>query len=148
MACPIQLSTYRTTQQIPAYSSEPKVISMTGVCRYFIDNDDIRVEAENITNHQSGILSSGNLTLEVWALEQPYQGGDFGGYMLAIEQLGALKGQYSLRNTVYQQRMQLPAEGRWYLTLMLREATDGMLIVRDFMNFDQPVTASYKLVLS
>jgi hypothetical protein len=124
-----------------------KDLSLTGVCRYSINNDDIFIEIERISNNRPTDNLSGSLSLEIWALPAPYQGGDFHGHQIVAQPLGILKGQHKLIQSSWTLPLHPPAEGTWYFTMMLREWDQGKWTTRDYMNFTQPVMASYKIVL-
>ena len=126
----------------------PRELSLNGVCRYHIDGHLLCMDVEEIANNRNGDNTSGSLSLEVWALAQPYSGGDFSGYQLASVALGALQGQSCFRQQQFAQPLQSPVEGSWYLVMMLREWGGSSFITRDFINFPQPVKAEYKLTLS
>ena len=125
-----------------------KEIALNGNCRYNLDGDSICLNIQEIANNRTQHTVSSDLSAELWALTQPYQGGAFCGHALAICHLGILNGQQSLRNWEYTQPIQSPPEGYWYLTLMLREAENGVYVTRDHVNFPDRIKADYKLSLS
>jgi len=125
-----------------------KALSLNGTCAYHIENENIHVEVEEIANNRDTGNTSGTLSLEMWALPQPYSGGDFTGYQVAATALGELSGQHRMNGCQYAMRIQTPAEGQWYLVLMLREWENGGYVTRDFVSFPQAINAHYKLVLS
>ncbi|NVK41282.1 MAG: hypothetical protein HWE39_08560 [Oceanospirillaceae bacterium] len=138
MNAPVQLS----------IDSSNKELSLNGVCQYTINNDQMIVDVEEIASNRNSGNTSGTLTLEVWALEQPYAGDNFCGYQLATQTLGELKGQHLFRDLHYVLSMKPPVEGRWYLVMMLRERDCNGWVVRDYINFPYTVKAEYKLALS
>ena len=108
----------------------------------------LHLDVEEIANNRADENLSGTLSLEVWALANPYQGGDFNGCLVISTEIGELRGQQKLRQCHYEVPMQSPAEGEWYLVLMLREWGNGGYATRDHINFPHPIKAQYKLMLS
>ena len=131
---------------LPASVKQP--LALTGVCKYHIDHETLHIDVEQITNNRAAGTRSGSLSLEMWALAEPYTGGDFRGYQLAAMALGELEGQRYFGHTHYSMALRSPAEGSWYLVLMLREWDCGSYVTRDFISFPQQIKAQYKLVLS
>jgi competence ComEA-like helix-hairpin-helix protein len=116
----------------PAFS---QAIVLRGQLGYHINENRVLINVEEIANDRDESNTSGSLTLELWALEHPYQGGGFTGYNLASISLGQIQGQYCLRNQQFDLTFQQPPEGEWHLVLMLREWEQGAFITRDFTNF-------------
>ncbi len=125
-----------------------KPLSLNGKCAYNIENETIHLDVEEIANNRNSGNTSGTLSLEMWALSEPYTGGGFTGYQVASMEVGELNGQHRLNNCHYAMNIRTPGEGQWYLTLMLREWENGAYVTRDFVSFPQPIKAHYKLVLS
>lgn len=75
---------------------------------------------------------SGSLSLELWALNAPYQGGAFSGFRLAGTELGTLDGQCEWRDCNFNLDLAQPPVGEWALVLMLREWTLAGYITRDY----------------
>ena len=125
-----------------------KDLALNGASNYRLVDDQVDFYASEIINNRSRDNTSGTLSLELWALPMPYQGGDFSGIPLAGREFGTLQGQHSLRNLTHSQRTQLPGEGEWYLVLMLREYTGNGYVTRDYMNYPETLKAAYKLALS
>ncbi|WP_083928429.1 ComEA family DNA-binding protein [Marinobacterium rhizophilum] len=92
---------------------------------------DLRVE--RILNPRAASNLSGSLTLELWALHEPYRGGAFSGTLLATTtQLGTLCGGFEwLQNRFNLDLMAVPA-GDAYLVLMLREWSEAGRLTRDY----------------
>ena len=125
-----------------------KELAMNGRCSYFLEGDTIHMEIDAIANNRIASSLSGGLSLELWALPAPYQGGYFSGQPVAGCRLGVLRGQHELRNWQHQQLAQPVSEGLWYLTLMLRERDNGGYVTRDYMNFPDAVKVEYKMVMN
>lgn len=133
--------------QLPIASSY-KELSLNGVCQYAIKNDQMFIDVEEIASSRHCGNTSGTLTLEIWALEKPCTGDNFSGYQLVTQTLGELKGQHMLRDLHYVLPIMQPAEGRWYLAMLLREWDSNGWVVRDYINFPYTLKAEYKLALS
>lgn len=125
-----------------------KPLALNGTSAYHLDNENLHLDVEEIINNRSRDNTSGTLSLEMWALSQPYHGGSFSGHQVASMEVGELQGQHTLNNCHYAMNIRPPGEGQWHLTLMLREWDNGVWVTRDFVSFPQPVRAHYKLVMS
>ena len=125
-----------------------KQLALNGNCRYNLDGNHVHLTIEEIANNRIAGTLSDDLSVELWALPSPYQDGQFSGHPLAGTQIGQLNGQQGFRNWEYSQALQMPPEGLWHVTLMLREWQNGEFVTRDYVNFPDPVRASYKLTLS
>jgi DNA uptake protein ComE-like DNA-binding protein len=96
--------------------------------------------AERVENPRGEENLSGTLALELWALNEPYQGEQFTGTALAGVELGRLAGQQALHD------VQLPVAAdalatHKHLTVMLREWTATGYVTRDFRNVDVSAAA-------
>ena len=137
------------TETVPIkLPTQTKELALNGNCRYNLDGDSICLNIQEIANNRSSSTTSSDLSVELWALPRPYEGGAFSGHALTMCYLPPLSGQQSLRNWEYCQPIQSPPEGYWYLTLMLREAENGVYVTRDHVNFPNRIKADYKLTLS
>lgn len=125
----------------PLSSASPKLNGTTG---YVIANDQITIDIDAIANDRPLGDISGTLAIELWALKQPYLGGDFVGECLAATEIGEISGQHYLPNCHLLLNFREPAIGSWHLCLMLREWTANGYITRDQINFDQPYTVNWK----
>lgn len=122
-------------------SASPKLL---GTSQYLISNDQITINIDTISNERPLGDISGTLAIELWALKQPYAGGEFSGECLAATEIGEVFGQHYLSNCHLLLNFREPAIGSWYLCLMLREWTANGYVTRDQINFDQPYTQSWK----
>lgn len=125
-----------------------KELSLNGLCSYSIEGLNIRIDVAEITNNRQVGNVSGTLTLELWALDHPYEGVDFAGHPVASVTLGELRGQHCIVNCSYSLSLGKPPEGTWNLVLMLREWENGAYVTRDFINFPQRIRSQYRLMLS
>jgi len=113
-------------------------IQLNGQSGYFINGNAIQINIEEIANNRDFQNISGTISLELWALDQPYQGASFQGYCVAATELGELFGQHSLFNNQLNLDFQPPPAGNWNLVLMVREWDNGAYVTRDYINFSLP----------
>lgn len=117
-------------------------LNLGGNSKYSIENDRVIIEIGEIANYMQEGLLSGTLSVELWALSEPYQGGIFSGHALAGTTIGELNSQHSLLDCRYDLLFNQPPEGTWYFTLMLREWNGFAYVTRDYVNFDLPYQQS------
>jgi hypothetical protein len=106
-------------------------------CRYI--KNEVHLDIARIENPRDTANVSGTLSLELWALSQPYTGGSFEGHPLAGAILGRLTGQQSWSDLSYDLNYAAPPAGRWHVVLMLREWTGFGYTTRDYYNFAEPL---------
>jgi len=111
---------------------------LSGCNGYRFDGNEVELSVEAIENPRSADNLSGNLNLELWALDAPYAGGAFQGVQVAQACVGRLNGEHRLDNLNLRVTANLPGAGRWYLVLMLREWSAEGFVTRDFTAFAQP----------
>jgi hypothetical protein len=99
------------------------------------DDGRLILEIERIHNPRDLNNLSGTLSLELWALSEPYVVGDFAGHALAGVSVGTLAGSEIWRNCSYDLEMSSPPPGTYTLVLMLREWTENGYVTRDHSNF-------------
>ncbi|WP_230970000.1 ComEA family DNA-binding protein [Nitrogeniibacter aestuarii] len=114
--------------------SQPRLAGCSG---YRLENGDVEISVEAIENPRESDNVSGDLNVELWALEAPYAGGAFTGTQIAQVNVGRLGGEQRLDNLNWHVAATLPTEGRWYMTLMLREWTANGYVTRDFAAYPQ-----------
>jgi competence ComEA-like helix-hairpin-helix protein len=112
-------------------------LKFQGNAGYQINGNRILINIDAIHNQRFDNIS-GTVSIELWALNAPYQGGDFSGVALAGTQIGELLGQHYLQQCSYDLNYQAPEAGTWYLCLMLREWDNGSFVTRDVVNFATP----------
>jgi hypothetical protein len=114
---------------------------LEGVVGYrCIDDGRLAIAVERIHNPRDPNNISGTLSLELWALSEPYVGGDFAGYALAGVTLGTLPGSESWQSCSYDLVICEPPPGIYTLVIMLREWTGNGYVTRDHANFNNRVT--------
>ncbi len=120
---------------------------LDGNVSYRIDNDRVIINLDCIRSDRHDGDISGTLSLELWALNGPYNGYDFDGQALAGTQIGEMLGQHLLTDCEYDLIFNAPTAGNWTLCLMLREWNGENFETRDFRNFDVPYVAEPDLHL-
>lgn len=109
--------------------NQPRLAGCSG---YRLENGDVEISVEAIENPREAGNVSGDMNVELWALEAPYAGGAFAGTNVAQINVGRLGGEQRLDNLTWRVAANLPTEGRWFMTLMLREWTANGYVTRDF----------------
>lgn len=117
-------------------------------CTCSIENGRVTISIGKIANYGDPGNISGTLSVELWALDRPYPGGNFGGIPLAGTTIGEMLGQHFLTDCRYDLIFQPPPAGAWHLTLMLREWADAGYITRDYVNFALPYVAGTRSTIS
>ncbi|KEA62118.1 hypothetical protein ADIMK_3779 [Marinobacterium lacunae] len=97
-----------------------------------LHDTSVSLSIDVIANNREADNRSGSLSLELWALNAPYTGGDFTGFPLASTELGTLDGQCEWRDCSFALDLIQPPVGEWALALMLREWTPAGFVTRDF----------------
>ena len=116
---------------------------LDGRVGYRVDGDDVVIEADAIRSPRASDNISGSLSLELWALTEPYRGGTFEGHALGRVDLGRLAGQTALEAVVERAPLSTPPAGNWEIVLMLREwAGPTGYVTRDFARFAVPYVVS------
>lgn len=123
--------------------SQPRLAGCSG---YRLENGNVEISVEAIENPREAGNISGGLTVELWALETPYAGGAFAGTQIAQVSVGRLGGEQRLDNLNWHVAAMLPTEGRWYMTLMLREWTASGYVTRDYAAYPQTFDADAREV--
>jgi len=105
-----------------------------------VDDKRLVVDIERIHNPRDPNNICGTLSLELWALPEPYIAGDFRGHALGAITLGSLAGGTSWQNCAYDMDIVAPPADTYVLVLMLREWTGNSYVTRDHCNFNRRVT--------
>lgn len=111
-----------------------------------VDEGHLVVNVGGIHNPRYPNNVSGTLSLELWALPEPYLAGDFAGHALAGVILGSLEGGASRQDCTFELEINPPPAGTYTLVLMLREWIGNGYITRDHSNFSTRVT--FPIVIS
>ena len=122
-------SNYPARQQFAAPHLE-------GSVGYRFEGDALVLQAEGVNNPRAADNLSGSLSLQLWALREPYAGGAFEGVLLGSAELDRLAGQSEERGIERRVALAQAPAGEWQLALMLREWTEAAgYLTRDFCNF-------------
>lgn len=113
-------------------------IALNGTSAYRINDNRVTITIDEIANNREPGNLSGTLSIELWALSQPYQGQGFSGVALAATTIGEINGNHFLSNCQYDLVFNAPPAGNWHLVLMIREWENGTYITRDYINFAMP----------
>ena len=105
---------------------------------YRFTDDAVELTIGEIRNPREPDNLSGTLALELWALPEPYAGGDFAGVALAGIMLDPIPGQSQRHDLCLVAQTRPVPPGQWSLVLMLREWTCAGYVTRDYVNFSQP----------
>ncbi|NVK42761.1 MAG: helix-hairpin-helix domain-containing protein [Oceanospirillaceae bacterium] len=105
---------------------------MQGAVQFELAADHIDLSVERISNPRDEGTVSGSLSLEIWALAQPYTGGAFAGTRLAATELGTLAGGFELLNNSFRLDLETQPMDGSNLVLMLREWTSAGYLTRDY----------------
>lgn len=111
-----------------------------GEVGYRLTGEEVQIQVEQIRNPRSPDNLSGTLSLELWALKECYQGGNFDGVALAGVVLSPLSGQGESVAKSFELPYTAPPAGIWHFTLMLREWTAAGFVTRDHVNFSTTVS--------
>jgi len=121
----------------PTEQTSPS-LRLAGNCGYAITGDRVIIDIDAICNDRPVGDVSGTLSIELWALESPYSGGDFVGVAVAGTRIGEVLGQNLIPNCHYDLIFQAPPPGDWNLVLMMREWTAAGYVTRDHIQFALP----------
>ncbi|WP_372738737.1 helix-hairpin-helix domain-containing protein [Neptunomonas sp.] len=136
--------TANSTNQLTPSASIPSDLNLSGGCGYEILHDQVVINISHINNFRDTNSISGTLALELWALEQPYNGNGFRGHALSATSIGELSDLHFIQNQRYNLPFKAPSSGTWYFTLMLREWDGYQYVTRDYVNFNLPYIVNEK----
>lgn len=124
----------------PRYAKAPAFtanndITFIGNTRFHISGDRVVITLDGIANLRKFDNVSGTLTIELWALEQPYDGAAFHGIPLAGTRIGEILGQRQIADCNYDLIFAEPPAGSWQIVLMLREWDGDAYVTRAFINY-------------
>jgi len=120
-----------------AYPNKQQFVQprMSGAVGYRIDGLRVQIQVERVENPRVATNLSGTLSLELWAVSEPFTGGRFQGHHLAGVEIGSVNGQSELVLQPIDLAFSGPPAGNWQIVLMLREWTAAGFVTRDFANF-------------
>jgi hypothetical protein len=99
------------------------------------DGRSVTLRVGRVENPRGIENLSGDLSLELWAVEVDYTGGVFRGHASAGASLGRLAGGRAWNDLVCELTYGEPPVGSWQVVLMLREWTAAGYVTRDFACF-------------
>lgn len=108
---------------------------MIGRVSYRLDGARVHIAVDRVENPRPETNRSGTLSLELWALSEPFTGGRFQGHHLAGVEIGSVNGQSEFDPQAIDLAFNPPPAGNWQIVLMLREWTANGFVTRDFTNF-------------
>jgi DNA uptake protein ComE-like DNA-binding protein len=132
---------YEQVHDFANYPARQRFITphLEGSVGYSVDGDQVMLEAGAVRSPRDADNLSGSLSLELWALADPYHGGHFAGLMLGRVDLGRLGGQSVLTAIAERAPFTAPSAGRWHVVMMLREWTGPAgYVTRDYARFAVP----------
>jgi len=111
---------------------------LQGALNSVFADDHVDLAIECIRNPRAADNLSGSLSLELWALAEPYSGGAFSGMRLASTELGSLAGGEEWLHNSFRLDLAPRPAGEWSLVLMLREWTAAGYLTRDYRSLQAP----------
>ncbi len=109
----------------------PKIV---GTASFQYAEGVARFTVARITN-TSPVRSSGPLRAELWALTAPFRGGAYSGVQLGAAPLAPLAPRASHTNVTARGPVSDPPAAKYYVTVMLKEQSDGQWRLCDYLNF-------------
>jgi hypothetical protein len=132
------------TYELAQSFAQPRLAGPVGF--WFESDTELVLDLDHIENNRAADNLSGTLSLEVWALDHAYTGGNFTGRPVAGAILGSLAGGQSWTPGALHLHAAKPAAGS-HVSVMLREWNGAAYVTRDFVNFTPaPVAAPVEVV--
>jgi DNA uptake protein ComE-like DNA-binding protein len=129
-------TTYARTQAFV----QPRLSGPVGL--WFESDTELVLDLDHVENPRASDNLSGTLSVEVWALDAAYTGGEFEGQPVAGAILGSLAGGDTWTPGALHLKATKPANPRAHLVVMLREWNGAAYVTRHFVNFaPAPVAA-------
>ncbi len=123
-----------TVLRTMAVKKQDKALVLGGLCQSVRVGQQILITIDEIANLRGADNLSGTLAVELWALAEPYLGGEFQGQVLAATTIGELQGQHCVSNCRYQLNYQAAEAPHAEVCLMLREwAGDAGYVTQDYV---------------
>jgi DNA uptake protein ComE-like DNA-binding protein len=112
---------------------------LSGAAGYKLYEDgSVSLHVDGVVNPRSAENLSGTLSLQLWACDKPYDGGELNGTLLASHELGQLCGQESRAPGELRSALSRPVAGGSHVVLALCEWTALGYLARDYGNFVEP----------
>lgn len=129
-------TTYSLTQSF----LQPRLSGPVGL--WFESDTELVLDLDHVENPRATDNLSGTLSVEVWALDAAYTGGEFEGQPVAGAILGSLAGGDTWTPGALHLKATKPANSRAHLVVMLREWNGAAYVTRHFVTFaPAPVAA-------
>lgn len=110
-------------------------LTLEGSVGYQIHGNRVVLSIDRIANNRNFDNISGTLSVELWALQSEFTGGDFTGHAMAATMIGEISGQHFIGPCQYDLELIQPPAGEWTLCVMLREWNGAGHDTRAFTNF-------------
>ncbi len=101
------------------------LFTMTGPWRWQTSTEGGTVDVEVAKISHNRPNGTGTLRLEVWATSKPYTGGGISGFQLGVVKKDPLRTGYSYTNLKNTAKYNKPPPGRYYVSILLSEFSDG-----------------------
>jgi hypothetical protein len=112
---------------------------LTGAAGYKLHEDgSVSLQIDRVFNPRAEDNLSGTLSLQLWACDKAYAGGELSGTLLASHELGQLHGQESMSPGELRSLLTRAVNGASHMVLALCEWTALGYMARDYCNFVEP----------
>jgi competence protein ComEA len=125
------------TQTLGAIAASPSVFFLNGNNGYAINANRVTLHAEQINSPGN---FSGELSLQLWALNTLFNGSQLCGQQIASLTLGTLLNGNYFANIEEEMDAQLPVDGSYQMVLALVEAHNGIEYLHDWRGYAQTET--------
>jgi hypothetical protein len=117
------------------HTAEHPCIQFNGTSGYTRHGDEVSLFADRIDNPDNTGVTSGHLSLQLWACQSPYAGGELSGWKLAEFPLGVLQPGHFLAPVKSEVPASYPESGDFAMTLVIAEWDgEGFNRIHDFRN--------------
>ena len=109
-------------------------IALSGIVGYETFGNFVTLSADRVDNFRAEGSISGQLALQLWALDQPYYGQGLYGYNLGEANLGTLRGGYYISDISRSVAFDEPPRGYYNMVLVLGEWNGYEYLIYDWYN--------------
>jgi len=109
-------------------------IALSGIVGYEAFGNSVTLSADRVDNFRAEGSISGQLALQLWALDQPYYGQGLYGYNLGEANLGTLRGGYYISDISRSVAFDEPPRGYYNMVLVLGEWNGYEYLIYDWYN--------------
>jgi hypothetical protein len=110
-------------------------IAMSGIVGYESFGNFVTLSAKRVDNFRAEGSISGSLSLQLWAIDQPYYGQGLYGYKMGEANLGTLPGGYYISDISRTVAFDEPPRGYYNMVLVIGEWNGYKYIIFDWYNF-------------